>query len=85
MASLHILKRTFVNFYEEHTTLVYVLGGMIGLPIVAAAALGMMGLILWVLTSLFGNLIGVLLFIFSGMGAIGGFVAAKMNQGADGD
>lgn len=85
MTSLHILRRTFANFYREHTTLMYVLIGMIGVPLVGAAVLGMMGVVLWALISLFGNLIGVLLFIFSAMGAIGGFVVAKMTQEAEND
>ena len=85
MTNQHILKQTFINFYNEHRTLVYVLAGMIGLPIIGAATLGVLAVIMWVLTFFFGNLIGTLLFVFCGMGAIAGLVVAKMTQEAEND
>ena len=85
MTDRHILKQTFINFYNEHRTLVYVLAGMIGLPLIGAASLGVLAVILWALIYLFGNLIGTLLFVFGGMGAIAGFVVARMTKEAEND
>jgi hypothetical protein len=83
MTNRHILKQTLINFYREHRTLVYVLGGMIGLPIIGAAILGVLAVILWALTYLFGGLVGTLLFVFGAIGAIAGLVAAKTTQEAE--
>lgn len=80
MTNKHILKQTLINFYNEHRTLVYVLAGMVGLPLIGAATLGILVVIMWALISLFGNLIGTLLFVFGGMGAIAGFAVAKTTQ-----
>jgi hypothetical protein len=73
-----MIKYTFTNFYREHTVLVWVLLGMVGLPLAGAALLAMIGIVLWTLTSIFGNTVGVLAFFFIVIGGIAGFIIGRI-------
>jgi hypothetical protein len=66
------------NFYREHTTFCWVVFGMVGFPLAGAIALALVGVVLWALTLIFGNVLGILVFLFGLIGAIAGFIIAQI-------
>lgn len=77
---MHMLKQTFTNFVSEHKTLSYVLIGMIMLPVTMAVVLGLISLVTWLLSFVFGTAIAILIIFFALIGAIIGYFIANAGE-----
>jgi len=63
------IKRTIINWVNEHKRLTYIVGGAIGVPLIIAAGIGLFFGILHVLTLIFGMKIAAALMIVMPIGA----------------
>lgn len=63
------LKRTVINWVNEHKKLTYIIGGAIGFPLIIAAGIGLFFGILYTLSLIFGMKVAAALMIVVPIGA----------------
>lgn len=82
---LHMLKQAFINFYNEHKKLVYVLGGAIMLPLSLIIVVGLVFVLGSILVFLgLDTYQAITVMLLMGIGAIVGYLTYyKVNNDED--
>lgn len=77
---INSIKRTAINWFDEHKKLAYILGFAIAFPLLMATIFGVFGLLLWVFSLIFGSQLGAIVLICMVLGGICGYFIWNLNN-----